>query len=70
MTKRPRFAMPITYSPKIHFSESLVDQSPLETCEACIVVPARDESVRIEKCLSALVGQVDPDGRPIDPVEI
>ena len=59
--------MPITYSPKIHFSESLVDQSPLETCEACIVVPARDESVRIEKCLSALAGQVDPDGRPIDP---
>jgi glycosyltransferase involved in cell wall biosynthesis len=57
--------MPITYSSKIRFSESLVDQSPLETCEACIVVPARDESVRIEKCLSALVGQVDPDGRPI-----
>ncbi len=63
---RPRFAMPITYLPKIHFSESLVDQSPLETCEACIVVPARDESLRIEKCLSALVGQVDSDGKPID----
>jgi Glycosyl transferase family 2 len=62
-------AMPITYSPKIHFSKPLVDRSPLETCEACIVVPARDESVRIEKCLSALVRQVDPDGRPIDPAK-
>jgi glycosyltransferase involved in cell wall biosynthesis len=67
MGDQTSFAMPITYSPKTHFSESLVDQSPLETCEACIVVPARDESVRIEKCLSALVGQVDPGGRPIDP---
>ena len=61
--------MPITYSPKIHFNEPLVDRSPLETCAACIVVPARDESVRIEKCLSALVRQVDPDGRPIDPAK-
>jgi glycosyltransferase involved in cell wall biosynthesis len=67
MGDQTSFAMPIIYSSKIHFIESLVDQSPLETCEACIVVPARDESVRIEKCLSALVGQVDPDGRPIDP---
>jgi Glycosyl transferase family 2 len=61
--------MPITYSPKIHFSQPLVDRSPLETCEACIVVPARDESVRIEKCLSALARQVDPSGRPIDPAK-
>jgi glycosyltransferase involved in cell wall biosynthesis len=59
-------AVPITSSPKIHYSEFLVDKSPLATCEACIVVPARDESVRIEKCLSALIGQVDPDGKPID----
>ena len=58
--------MPITYSPKINFREPLVDRSPLATCEVCIVVPARDESVRIEKCLSALVRQVDPDGSPID----
>ena len=67
--QKTSLAMPITYSPKIHFSEPLVDRSPLETCEACIVVPAREESVRIEKCLSALVRQVDPDGRPIDPVK-
>jgi Glycosyl transferase family 2 len=59
--------MPITCSPKNHFSKPLVDRSPLEACEACIVVPARDESVRIEKCLSALVRQIDSDGRPIDP---
>jgi hypothetical protein len=56
--------MPITYSSKLH--KPLVDRSPLETCAACVVVPARDESARIEKCLSALVRQVDPDGKPID----
>src|SRR3984957_3017018 len=61
--------MPITYSLKIHLSEPLVDRSPLNTCEACVVVPARDESARIEKCLSALVSQVDLDGRPIDPAK-
>jgi glycosyltransferase involved in cell wall biosynthesis len=59
-------AMSITSSPKIHYSEFLVDPPPLTTCEASIVVPARDEGVRIEKCLSALVGQVDSDGKPID----
>jgi Glycosyl transferase family 2 len=64
--QKTSLAMPINYSPKIHFSEPLVDESPLGTCEACIVVPARDESVRIEKCLSALVRQVDRDGRPFD----
>lgn len=67
--QKTSLAMPTTYLPKIHFSEPLVDRSPLETCEACIVVPAREESVRIEKCLSALVRQVDPDGRPIDPAK-
>ena len=61
--------MPITYSPKVHFNEPLVARSPLETCEACIVVPARDESVRIEKCLSALVRQVDLDGTAISPAK-
>jgi hypothetical protein len=67
--QKTSLAMPITYPPKIHFSKPLVDQPPRETCEACIVVPARDEGVRIEKCLSALVKQIDPDGRPIDPAE-
>ena len=61
--------MPIPHSPKIHFSEPLVDLSPLETCEACIVVPARNESVRIEKCLSALVRQVALDGTAISPAK-
>jgi hypothetical protein len=59
--------MPTTCSPKIRFSKPLVDRSPHERCEACIVVPARDESVRIEKCLSALTSQVDSQRRPIDP---
>jgi hypothetical protein len=67
--QKTSLAMQITYSPKIHFSKPLVDRSPLETCEACIVVPARNESARIEKCLSALVRQVDPDGRPINPAK-
>jgi len=67
--QKTSFAMPINYSPKINFSEPLVDRSPLATCEVCIVVPARDESVRIEKCLSALGRQLDPDGRPIDPAK-
>ena len=58
--------MPITYSQRINFREPLVDRSPLATCELCIVVPARDESVRIERCLSALGRQVDPNGEPID----
>jgi glycosyl transferase family 2 len=58
--------MPITCLPEIQFIKPLVDESPLETCAACIVVPARDENVRIEKCLSALVRQVDSEGRPID----
>jgi Glycosyl transferase family 2 len=67
--KKTTLTMPITCSPKIHFSKPLVDRSPLQKCEACIVVPARDESVRIEKCLSALVRQVDPEGSPIDPAK-
>ena len=61
--------MPITHSPKIHFSDPLVDRPPLETCAACVVVPARDESMRIEKCLSALAGQVEVNGSQIDPVK-
>jgi len=61
--------MPIAYSSKINFRAPLVDRSPLATCEFCIVVPARNECVRIEKCLSALVRQIDPDGRPIDPAK-
>ena len=65
--KQRPLAMPITCSPKICFSETLIDRSPLERCEACIVVPARDESARIEKCLSALVGQVDRNGKPLHP---
>jgi hypothetical protein len=67
--QKTSLAMPIIYSPKIHFREPLVDRFPLETCAACIVVPARDESVRIEKCLSALARQVEPGGRSIDPAK-
>ena len=67
--KTTTLAMPITCSPETYFRKPLVERSPLETCRACIVVPARDESLRIEKCLSALVRQIDPEGRPIDPAK-
>ncbi len=46
---------------------TLVVQPPLETCEACIVLPARDESARIEKCLLALVNQTDLQRVPFSP---
>src|ERR1700748_1453494 len=58
--------MPITYSPGTYRDAPLVERTPRETCEACVIVPARDESARIEKCLSALSRQVDSGGAPID----
>jgi Glycosyl transferase family 2 len=44
-----------------------VTEPPSETCEACIILPVRDESVRIEKCLSAIAHQVDFRRVPINP---
>lgn len=46
-------------------SGTLTIRPPLTTCEACVVVPARDESARIENCLSALTNQIDCRGVPI-----
>jgi glycosyltransferase involved in cell wall biosynthesis len=45
----------------------LVAQPPIRTCEVCVILPARDESARIEKCLLALVNQTDLRRVPINP---
>jgi hypothetical protein len=45
----------------------LVVQPPRRTCEVCVILPVRDESTRIEKCLSALADQIDLDHVPIYP---
>jgi hypothetical protein len=44
----------------------LVIKQPLETCEVCVILPARDESARIERCLLALAQQTDFLGAAID----
>jgi glycosyltransferase involved in cell wall biosynthesis len=46
---------------------SLVAHPPLKTCEVCVVLPARDESDRIQKCLLALVNQTDLQRVPFSP---
>lgn len=45
----------------------LVDTPMLPNCMASIIVPARDEAVGIVATLAALAGQVDHDGRQLDP---
>jgi hypothetical protein len=52
---------------KIESEKPLVVTSPLETCEVCVILPARDESARIEQCLSALLNQTDLYHVRIDP---
>ena len=47
-------------------SSPLVQAPPRPDCDVCIVVPLRDEGVRIEAALDALAHQVDPAGRPVD----
>src|SRR6476659_4903040 len=43
----------------IDLAVPLVAPPPLSTCEICVILPARDESARIEKCLLALARQID-----------
>jgi glycosyltransferase involved in cell wall biosynthesis len=62
-----RLLCPANQSLKIESGVPLVAQPPLGTCEICVIVPARDESARIERCLSALATQVDLRGIPINP---
>ncbi len=57
--------MPTNQLLPIDLAVPLVALSPLSRCEVCIILPARDESARIEKCLLALARQIDLRGFPI-----
>ena len=59
--------MPTNHSLRIESALPLVAQPPLRTCEVCVILPARDEGGRIEKCLLALVHQIDVRRVPINP---
>jgi hypothetical protein len=61
------FAMPTNHSLRIESALPLVAQPPLRTCEVCVILPARDEGRRIEKCLLALIHQTDVRRVPINP---
>jgi hypothetical protein len=61
------FCMFLNCAPKIDHHVPLVAQPPTEKCEVCVIVPARDESARIEKCLLALVNQVGLSGDRLSP---
>jgi hypothetical protein len=65
--KSSSFAMPTNHSLRIESALPLVAQPPLRTCEVCVILPARDEGGRIEKCLLALVHQIDVRRVPINP---
>jgi glycosyltransferase involved in cell wall biosynthesis len=59
--------MPTNHSLRNELGVPLVMQPPHRTCEVCVILPARDESARIEKCLSALADQIDLGRVPIYP---
>ena len=44
----------------------LVGPGPRQACEACVVIPARDEAGELTATLRALAGQVDGRGRRLD----
>ena len=44
----------------------LVERSPLTRCEACVIVPVRNEAIALEATLLALTNQVDLTGKPLD----
>ena len=64
--------MPTNQLLPIDLAIPLVALSPLSRCEVCIILPARDESARIEKCLLALARQIDLRGfqMPSDRYEV
>ena len=59
--------MPTNHSLRNELGVPLVMQPPHRTCEVCVILPARDESARIDKCLSALADQIDLGRVPIYP---
>lgn len=45
--------------------KALVNQSPLLSCEVCVIVPVRNEAENIEATLLALTNQIDLTGKPL-----
>jgi len=51
---------------KIELYRPLVQLAPLPECEICVIVPVRNESQLLEKCLLSLANQTDFQGQPLD----
>ncbi len=51
---------------KIELYRPLVQVPPRPECEICVIVPVRNESQLLEKCLLSLANQSDFQGQPID----
>ena len=51
---------------KIELHRPLVQVPPRPECEICVIVPVRNESQLLEKCLLSLANQSDFQGQPID----
>ncbi len=51
---------------KIELYRPLVQVPPLPECEICVVLPVRNESQLLEKCLLSLANQTDFQGQPLD----
>lgn len=51
---------------KIKPYRPLVQVPPLPECEICVIVPVRNESELLEKCLLGLANQADLQGQPLD----
>lgn len=51
---------------KTELHRPLVQVPPLPECEICVVVPVRNESQLLEKCLLSLANQADLQGQPLD----
>lgn len=51
---------------KIELYRPLVQAPPLPECEICVIVPVRNESQLLERCLLGLANQIDLQGETID----
>lgn len=51
---------------KIELYRPLVQVAPLPECEICVIVPVRNESQLLKKCLLSLANQTDFQGQPLD----
>ena len=51
---------------KTELHRPLVQVPPLPECEICVIVPVRNESQLLEKCLLSLANQADLQGQPLD----